>query len=201
MGFDFIMIVPLLPPHHSFSFVFGYGVSFLVCSSVFLSMTVQQFVVIPMLLQEGMSTHPSTPPSWISPLWGFILFLHMGSSLVFQWLGLGTFTAVSPCSIPGQGTKIPQSMQFSTHQKNNSLFIFIFCYFNYSVSWCGPLWADPVWDSLCFLDLDVCFHSQVREVFIYYVSKYVLCPFLSLFSFWYPYNVNVSMLDDVSEVS
>ena len=32
-----------------------------------------------------------------------------GSSLVVQCLGLGSFTAVGPGSIPGQGTKIPQA--------------------------------------------------------------------------------------------
>ena len=64
MGFDFIVIAPLLPSHCGFSFVFRCGVSFLVSSSVFLSMTVQQLVVIPVLLQEGVSTRPSTPPSW-----------------------------------------------------------------------------------------------------------------------------------------
>ena len=64
MGFDFIVIVPFLPSHCSFSFVFGCGVSFLVSSSVFLSLIVQQLVVIPVLSQEGVSTCPSTPPSW-----------------------------------------------------------------------------------------------------------------------------------------
>ena len=42
MGFDFIVIAPLLPSHCGFSFVFGCGVSFLVSSSVFPSTTVQQ---------------------------------------------------------------------------------------------------------------------------------------------------------------
>ena len=46
MGFDFIMIVPLLSSHCGFSFVFAYRVPFLVGSSVFLSMIVQQLVVI-----------------------------------------------------------------------------------------------------------------------------------------------------------
>ena len=64
MGFDFIVIVPLLPSHCGFSFVFGCGVSFLVSSSVFLSMIAQQSVVIPVLSQEGVSACPSTPPSW-----------------------------------------------------------------------------------------------------------------------------------------
>ena len=42
---------------------FGCGVSFLLCSSVSLSMTVQQLVVILVLSQEGVSTRPSTLPS------------------------------------------------------------------------------------------------------------------------------------------
>ena len=44
MGFDFIVIAPLLPSHCGFSFVFGCGLSFLVSSSVSLSMIVQQLV-------------------------------------------------------------------------------------------------------------------------------------------------------------
>ena len=46
MGFDFIMIVPLLSSHWGFSIVFAYRVLFLVGSSVFLSMIVQQLVVV-----------------------------------------------------------------------------------------------------------------------------------------------------------
>ena len=63
MGFDFFVIVPLLLSHCIFSFVFGCGVSFLVSSSVFLSMIIQQLVVILVLSQEEMSALPSTPPS------------------------------------------------------------------------------------------------------------------------------------------
>ena len=62
MGFDIIVIAPLLLSHCGFSFVFGCGVSFFVSSSVF-SMTVQQLVVILVFLQEGLSARPSTPPS------------------------------------------------------------------------------------------------------------------------------------------
>ena len=40
------------------------GVYFLVSSSVFLSMIVQQLAVIPVLLQVGVSACPSTLPSW-----------------------------------------------------------------------------------------------------------------------------------------
>ena len=50
MGFDFIVIAPLLLSHCGFSFVFGCGVSFLVSSSVFLSMIFQQLIVIPVLI-------------------------------------------------------------------------------------------------------------------------------------------------------
>ena len=54
----------VFPSHCGFSFVFGCGVSFLVSSSVFLSMIVQQLVVILVFSQEGVRACPSTPPSW-----------------------------------------------------------------------------------------------------------------------------------------
>ena len=60
IGFDFIVIAPLLLSHCGFSFAFGCGVSFIVSSSFFLSMIVQQFVVILVLSQEGVSVYPST---------------------------------------------------------------------------------------------------------------------------------------------
>ena len=56
MGVDFIVIAPLLPSHCGFSFIFGCGVSSLVSSSVFPSMTVQQLVVTLVLSQEGVFT-------------------------------------------------------------------------------------------------------------------------------------------------
>ena len=68
MGFDFTVLAPLLPSHCGFSFVFGCGVSFLVSSSVFLSMIVQQLVVILVFSQEGVRAHPSTLPSWFRAL-------------------------------------------------------------------------------------------------------------------------------------
>ena len=64
MGFDFTVIVPLLLSHCGFSFIFGCGVSFFVSSSVFLSVIVQQLVVIMVFSQEGVRARPSTPPSW-----------------------------------------------------------------------------------------------------------------------------------------
>ena len=64
MGFDFTVIAPFLPSHCGFSFVFGRGVSFLVSSSVFLLMTVEQLVVILVFSQEGVRARPSTLPYW-----------------------------------------------------------------------------------------------------------------------------------------
>ena len=55
IGFDFIVIVPLLPFCCGFSFVLGCGVSFLVGSSVILLMVVQKLVAILLLWQEKMS--------------------------------------------------------------------------------------------------------------------------------------------------
>ena len=72
--------------------------------------------------------------------------------------------------------------------------VFNFCHFDYSVSWCVFPWVYPAWDSLCFLDL---VDSHIREVFNYYLFKYFLRPFLSLSSFWDPYNVNFGALNVV----
>ena len=74
MGFEFIVIAPFLPSQCSFSFVFRCGASFLVSSSVFLSMFVQQLVVIPVLSREGVSARPSTVPSWTSLLLDLLLW-------------------------------------------------------------------------------------------------------------------------------
>ena len=57
--------------------------------------------------------------------------------------------------------------------------IFMFgCY----VSRCVPPWVYPAQNSLCFLDLVDYFLSHVREVFSYYLFKYCLSSFLSVFS-------------------
>ena len=76
-----------------------------------------------------------------------------------------------------------------------------FSHFSYNLSWCGPLWVDPVWDFLHFLDLGGYFLSHVREVFNSNPFKYFLGSFLCLFSFWDPYNPNVGAFNVVPEVS
>ena len=63
MRFDLIVIVPLIPPHYGFSFVFGCGgILFgeIQCLPVD---AVQQLVVIPVLSQERVNARPSTLPS------------------------------------------------------------------------------------------------------------------------------------------
>ena len=42
-----------------------------------------------------------------------------GTSLVVQWLGLHALTAKGLCTIPGQGTKIPQAAWCSQKEKKN----------------------------------------------------------------------------------
>ena len=82
----------------------------------------------------------------------------------------------------------------------NCLFVFKFYHFNYGTFWCVSLSVHLVWDILCLLYLDICFLLQVQEVFSHNFIKYIFDTFLSLFSFWSPYNANVSMLDVVLEV-
>ena len=69
------------------------------------------------------------------------------------------------------------------------------------MSWHVSPWIYPVRDSLCFLDLIDYFLSHTREIFNYNLFKYFFSPFLFLFFFWDPYNLNVGMFNVVSEVS
>ena len=68
------------------------------------------------------------------------------------------------------------------------------------MSWCGPLWVDPVWHPFFFLVLDVCFFSQVKKLSAIMPSNIFSVPF-SLSSPSGTPDVNVSMLDVVPEVS
>ena len=64
-----------------------------------------------------------------------------------------------------------------------------------------PPWVYAAWGSLCSLDLADYFLSQMREFFSYYLLRYFLRSFLSLFSFWDPYNGNVCAFTVVPTVS
>ena len=59
------------------------------------------------------------------------LELNLGNSLAVQWLGLGTFTAKVPGSIPGQGTKIPQAKSLGQKRKKKK---------EISLLWSNRLW-------------------------------------------------------------
>lgn len=64
---------------------------------------------------------------------------------------------------------------------------------------CLPPQIYPVWDSAPS-ELE-CFLCHVREFFGYYLFKYFLGPFPSLFYFWGPYNTNVGAMNVIPEVS
>ena len=49
------------------------------------------------------------------------------------------------------------------------------------ICWCRSFGVHLVWDSLCFLYLDICFLLQVWEVFSHNFIKYIFHSFLSLF--------------------
>ena len=74
-----------------------------------------------------------------------------------------------------------------------SLLSFNYCHFSYDISWCSPLWVDPVWNSV-LPELACLFSFQVRKAFSCYVFEYVWGPFVSFSSFWDPYYVNISLL-------
>ena len=57
------------------------------------------------------------------------------------------------------------------------------------MSWGVSAWDHPVWDSLGFLDLGSYFLSHFRQVFNYYLLKYFLMSFFSVF--WDSYDLNV----------
>ena len=53
--------------------------------------------------------------------------LNLGNSLAVQWLGLGTFTAKVPGSIPVQGTKIPQAKSLGQKRKKKKKRKSVYC--------------------------------------------------------------------------
>ena len=69
------------------------------------------------------------------------------------------------------------------------------------MSWGVSAWDHPVWDSLGFLDLGSYFLSHFREVFNYYLLKYLLMAFLFVFYFWNSYDSNVGAFNIILEVS
>ena len=71
-------------------------------------------------------------------------------------------------------------------------FIFNFGHIKHSVSFCGFLWVDLVWDSLYFLDPDVKFLSPVSGTFQLLLLQNHSLPFPSLF-YWDPMLVHLML--------
>ena len=55
--------------------------------------------------------------------------------------------------------------------------------------------------TLCSLSLDIHFFLQIWKVFSHNFLKYIFSLLLSLFSFWDPYNLNVGILNVITEIS
>ena len=79
IGFEFIVIVPLLLSCCDFHFFFERGISFSVCSSILLLIVVQQLVAV--MVQEEMNRHPPTPPAWNRSLWNTVWSSEMTGEL------------------------------------------------------------------------------------------------------------------------
>ena len=78
-------------------------------------------------------------------------------------------------------------------------FLSLFCQFDYYMPhFVFPL-VYPTWDSV--LPQLHCLPSHIRKVFSNNLLEYFLWPFFSLFSFWNPYDVNVSPFNVAPEIS
>ena len=108
MGFDFTVIVPLLPSHCGLSSVFGYGLSFLLSSSVLLLMIVQQPAVILVFSPEGVRAHPSTQPSWFFLVPGFLKpSFYMDCKLLVQCILICFESTLQWESAESSGSSLP----------------------------------------------------------------------------------------------
>ena len=72
-------------------------------------------------------------------------------------------------SWPARNPRVGHLADWVTQAPHSFLFVclaFTFQRFDYGISWCWFLWDPLIWNSLCFLDLDVCFLLLVREISI-----------------------------------
>ena len=65
----------------------------------------------------------------------------------------------------------------------NSVFLsfFFFCHFNYSESWCGPLWVDPVWPYCVYWTCMSVFFPRLGKFSAFMSSGMFYTPFSFLF--------------------
>ena len=117
---------------------------------------------------------------WIRALLDKILLAHIFSHLALWMYNATPFwptkclctvlqltLCVCPCRLR---TFFPSCFQ-------NFLFIFVLCKFHYHISWCWPIFIDFEWNSLCLLDLNVCFLPQINGFLNYKLFKLSFCPF------------------------
>ena len=82
------------------------------------------FLLLVLLVSDPKSHHQDQcqgayPPTFLSRS-SMVSSLTFGNSLAVQWLGLHAFTAEGPGSVPGRGTKIPQTAWQSQEKKKKS---------------------------------------------------------------------------------
>ena len=169
MGFDFTLIAPLLPSHCGFSSVLGRGVSSLVQSSVFLSMIVQQPVVILVLSQEGVRARPSTPPSCLISSYGNFISNYLGNCQTVSHSGCNILHSYQQCM------RVP----ISPHSPKQ-LLISIFNFYNPS-GWevaliCIFLMTNDIEHLMCLLDIYI--SSLEKYLFNSFAHFYLGCLFV-----------------------
>ena len=156
MGFDFNLIVPLLLSCCGFPCVLGYKVSF---SVVFQCPPVNSYSIAS--CDFGVLAREDECMSFYSTVLGFPITHQQTIVLNIYWAW--------PCP-PKQDPVFPKASP--SHQEA-----------------CTSLLSSSIRGQTIFFfglvlrhipGLDVCFLSQVREVFSYFMFKHVLCPFLFL---------------------
>lgn len=72
------------------------------------------------------------------------------------------------------------------------IFFFLYsCHFNYNLFWCGPPLVNPIFDSLYFLYLDVCFLPRLENFSSIMHSNLFSVPFFSVVTS----GISISVLD------
>ena len=80
------------------------------------------------------------------------VFLPRSKRLLISWLQSPSTVILEPTKIKSVTVSIVSpSICHEVMEPDALIFIFNFCHFNYSVSWCVSLLVGLVWDSLCFL--------------------------------------------------
>ena len=154
-----------------------------VSSGVFLSMIVQQLVVIPVLLQEGVRECPSTLVSSLVIFFFSFSVLNVPSHSLLVWNICIEKSADNLMEVLIYVTSLSSLAAFKIPSFSLTFDNLIINIMSLNIS---PIQVQTIWGPLDLMDLDVLFSSHVREVFSHYCFKYTFCLFLFLFlfSFW-----------------